>query len=168
MLNLRWEDIHFNHGKFGYVFVRGGKSKKARRAVSMTERAAATLNARPRLCEWIFPGDSLDKPMLVTSIDHQHAEVRDALELSKDFVVHSLRHTMLTRLGESGTDAFTIMRIAGHSSITISARYVHPSFESMERAIERLGNQGAHGGHTELRRAPANRRKSLKAQAKGA
>jgi integrase len=41
-----------------------------------------------------------------------------------DFVIHSLRHTMLTRLGEAGVDAFTIMRIAGHSSITVSQRSV--------------------------------------------
>jgi hypothetical protein len=53
-------------------------------------------------------------------------------------VVHSLRHTMLTRIGLLGVDAFTIMRIAGHSSITISQRYVHPSPESVERAFEKL------------------------------
>jgi len=34
---------------------------------------------------------------------------------------------MLTRLGESGVDAFTIMRIAGHSSIVVSQRYIHPT-----------------------------------------
>ena len=45
---------------------------------------------------------------------------------------------MLTRLGEAGVDAFTIMRIAGHSSITVSQPYVHPSSEAMERAIEKL------------------------------
>ena len=45
---------------------------------------------------------------------------------------------MLTRLGEPGADAFTIMRIAGHSSVVISQRYVHPSPESLERAFERL------------------------------
>jgi hypothetical protein len=37
---------------------------------------------------------------------------------------------------ESGVDAFTIMRIAGHSSITVSQRYVHPSPESVERAFQ--------------------------------
>jgi integrase len=41
-----------------------------------------------------------------------------------DFVLHSLRHTMLTRLGESGVHAFTIMRIAGHSNIVVSQRYI--------------------------------------------
>ena len=45
---------------------------------------------------------------------------------------------MLTRLGEAGADAFTIMRIAGHSSVTVSQRYVHPTPEGMERAFERL------------------------------
>ena len=45
---------------------------------------------------------------------------------------------MLTRLGLLGVDAFTIMKIAGHSSITISQRYVHPSPEPVESAFEKL------------------------------
>jgi hypothetical protein len=40
-------------------------------------------------------------------------------------------HTMLTRLGETGTDAFTIMKLAGHSSVTVSQRYVHPMLEAV-------------------------------------
>jgi hypothetical protein len=60
---------------------------------------------------------------------------------------------MLTRLGEAGVDAFTIMRIAGHSSITVSQRYVHPTSEAMERAFEKLEafNRGSasEGGHTD-------------------
>jgi hypothetical protein len=76
---------------------------------------------------------------LERSLDHQHEEVRDdTLKWSKEFVLHSLRHTMLTRLGEAGADAFTIMKIAGHSSVTVSQRYVHPTPKGMERAFERL------------------------------
>ncbi len=45
---------------------------------------------------------------------------------------------MLTRPGEAGADTFTIKRIAGHSSITVSERYVHPTPEGLERAFERL------------------------------
>jgi hypothetical protein len=37
-----------------------------------------------------------------------------------------------------GADAFTIMRLAGHSSVTVTQRYVHPTRESMERAFDRL------------------------------
>jgi integrase len=86
--------------------------------------------------EFVFPGRK-GKPILVTSLDHQHVNVRELLKMPEDFVVHSLRHTMLTRLGLLGVDAFT-MKIAGHSSITISQRYVHPSPESVERAFEKL------------------------------
>jgi hypothetical protein len=85
-----------------------------------------------------FPGESPDSPIVMTSLDHQHDDVRTALKLPEDFVVHSLRHTMLTRLGEAGADAFAIMRIAGRSSVTVSQRYVHPTPEGMERAFERL------------------------------
>jgi len=32
---------------------------------------------------------------------------------------------MLTRVGESGVDAFTILRSAGHGSIVVSRRYIY-------------------------------------------
>jgi integrase len=87
---------------------------------------------------WVFPGDKSDSPILGTSLGHQHDGVKAALKLPADFVIHSLRHTMLTRLGEPGADALTIMRIAGHSCVPVSQRYVHPTPEGMERAFERL------------------------------
>jgi site-specific recombinase XerD len=45
---------------------------------------------------------------------------------------------MLTRLAESGADAFAIQKIAGHSSILISQRYVHPTPERIEGAFTML------------------------------
>ena len=63
---------------------------------------------------------------------------RAFMGLPKDFVIRSLRHTMLTRLGESrvDADAVTVVRIAG--SIAISQRYVDPTAEAVERAFLRL------------------------------
>ena len=43
-----------------------------------------------------------------------------------------------TRLGESGADAFTIQKLAGHSSVEISQRYVHPTPARLEKAIDML------------------------------
>ena len=87
-----------------------------------------------------------------------HSKVREPLvngqrqqAFSNEFVLHGLRHTFLTRLGEAGTDAFTIMRLAGHSSVTVSQRYVHPTLDSCETAFERLeafngrANERLHG-----------------------
>jgi integrase len=60
------------------------------------------------------------------------------LKLPMDFVLHSLRHTFGTRLGESGSNAFTIMRLMGPSTVTVSQRYMHPSPEAVELAFERM------------------------------
>jgi integrase len=70
----------------------------------------------------------------------QHYRVRKALALPKDFVIHSLRHTFGTRLAAAGADSFVVMKLMGHSSMAVSAMYVHPKLgATMEQAIYRLG-----------------------------
>jgi hypothetical protein len=69
---------------------------------------------------------------------------------ARPFVLYDLRHTFLTRLGESGCDVWTLARIAGHSNIKQSSRYVHPSNDAVVEAIERMGGHNAGpqpGGH---------------------
>jgi integrase len=61
-----------------------------------------------------------------TILTHLDAKVRGALGLPAEFVLHSLRHTFCTRLGEEGTKAFQIRLLAGHHSVTVSEGYVHP------------------------------------------
>jgi integrase len=91
----------------------------------------------PSNCE---PGASVFVIQRGTSLDHLHAKVRTLMKKqdATDFVLHSLRHTMLTRFGETGADSFTIKKTAGHSSVTTSERYIHPSGETMERAFQKL------------------------------
>jgi len=150
LLNLRWEDIRFEPvgaAKYGSLRVAKGKSKNAERALSLTAGASAVLFARRKksVSPFVFPGDSADAPLLVTSLDHLHRRTceptvngKKQAVFPREFVLHGLRHTFLTRLGEAGADAFTIMRLAGHSSVTVSQRYVHPTLNSCETAFERL------------------------------
>ncbi len=49
-------------------------------------------------------------------------------------------------LGASGCDVWTLARIAGHSSIAMSSRYVHPSAEKVLDALAFLG--GHNIGHS--------------------
>lgn len=65
----------------------------------------------------------------------------------KGFEPYCLRHSALTMLAESGCDAFTLARIAGHSSITITQRYCHPQADAIERAFGKLSG-GHKFGHT--------------------
>jgi integrase len=141
-LSLEWKDVHLvpaNGAKFGYIKIRRGKSKNARRNVPLTERTRVMLEERKAQSSlaWVF-AENGKGPMLVSSLDHLHAEVRKTVNMSSEFVLHSLRHTYGTRLGEGGADAFAIMRLMGHSSVTVSQRYVHPTPETLERAVERL------------------------------
>jgi integrase len=139
---LEWRDITLkvSQGKrYGYLQVRRGKSATSIRTVSLTDRVSEMLMARKKAADtfYVFPARG-GGAVPGTWLDRQHDGVRRALKLPADFVLHSLRHSMLTRLGEAGADAFTIKEIAGHSSIVISQRYVHPSPEHRERAFERL------------------------------
>ncbi|HEY4933714.1 MAG TPA: tyrosine-type recombinase/integrase [Terriglobales bacterium] len=117
-----------------------------RRILPLTDKAAQMLcNRHQTACGELVFASRDGKRYLVTSINHLHQKARAIVGLGRDFVIHSLRHTMLTGLGESNVDVFTIVKIARHSSIKVSQRYVHPSPEAVERAFERLllsGNQG--------------------------
>lgn len=69
------------------------------------------------------------------------------------FEPYCLRHTALTRLAEAGCDAFTLAKIAGHSSISVTQRYCHPQAEAIELAFAKLpvivehSGGGTCGGH---------------------
>jgi integrase len=69
-------------------------------------------------------------------------------------VPYSLRHTFLTRLGESGCDVWTLARIAGHASINISARYVHPSEDAVLEAISKLDGRKIRHNQNDVAQLP--------------
>ena len=99
---------------------------------------------------WIWPAPTKDEHINHDSVKSQH---KKALQLSKvrAFEVYSIRHTFLTRLGESGCDVWTLARIAGHSNISISQRYVHPSEDAVFTALSRLGGHKiGHNGDLKL------------------
>ena len=140
-LALEWADVHLtpNGSQWGYLQVREGKSRNARRAIPLTERAHNLLAQRRAAVQTLFVfADEGRNPYRVSSLDHMHARTRNNLKLPPVFVLHSLRHTYLTRLGLLGVDAFTIMKLAGHSSVTVSERYVHPTPRAMADAVSRL------------------------------
>jgi integrase len=147
---LRWESITWMNGRHGTLLVTQGKTAAARRVLPMTSRVRTILESRWERAGkpadgWVWTAPTRSGHIESSSLKKQHQK---ALQLSgvRPFVLYSLRHTFLTRLGESGCDAWTLARIAGHSSIGISARYVHPSENAVLEAISRLG--GHKIGHT--------------------
>ena len=143
-LSLEWPQVRLDPpqgSKRGYITVLGEKSKSGRtRHVPLTARAEGILKklALPSDAGYVFRRRDGER-LLESSLAHTHKRIRTLLKMPPGFVLHSLRHTFGTRLGESGTaDAFAIMRLMGHASITTSQRYCHPTPETLERAVRRM------------------------------
>jgi integrase len=150
---MRWENVTWLNGRYGVLLVTHGKTAAARRVIPMTPRVRGTIETRWDAAQkpeegWIWPASTRSGHVEPSSLRKQHATTFKTLTIEaakrnekpvRQFVLYSLRHTFLTRLGQSGCDAWTLARIAGHASITISARYVHPSEDAVLDAMSRLG-----------------------------
>ena len=110
---------------------------------------------------WVFPSTARDGHLEQGTAKTQHsaaiakvnaetvkanARLQVAGEKSlplplRAFEPYVMRHTALTRMAPF-CDAFTLARIAGHSSITITQRYCHPQADAVEAAFSRFGNRG--------------------------
>ena len=148
---LRWESLTWTNGRNGTLLVTHGKTDAARRVLPLTVRARNILQKRWEATGsppegWVWGALTRSEHFEKSTLKKQH---KKALRLSRvrAFVLYSLRHTFLTRLGESGCDAWTLARIAGHSSVAMSARYVHPSEDAVLAALDRLS--GHNFGHSE-------------------
>jgi integrase len=139
--NLERQHVTFDDGCAVAVRVVKGKSKYSKREVPLTPRAASALEAclAKSKCEYVFTGKGGKHPLTRHYPSEQFRVIRDALNLDQDMVLHSTRHTYCTNLGAAGVDAFTIQKLAGHSSILISQRYVHSDAEAKQNAIKLLG-----------------------------
>ena len=133
---LRWESITWTSGRYGTLFVAHGKTPAARRLLPITKRVRGVLEShweaigRPNE-GWLWPAATKSGHIESSSLKKKHAKVFNTIatraregkgKTVRPFVLYSLRHTFLTRLGESGCDVWTLARIAGHSSIRISSR----------------------------------------------
>ncbi|MGA7622523.1 MAG: site-specific integrase [Candidatus Acidiferrales bacterium] len=158
---LRWEAITWANGRHGTLLVTHGKTEAARRVLPMTPRVRNILEIRWEAAGkpsegWVWSARTRSGHVESSSLKKQHARTFKTIaeqattsnvKSVRPFVLYSLRHTFLTRLGESGCDAWTLARIAGHSSIKISTRYVHPSEDVVLSAMARLG--GHKIGHSQ-------------------
>lgn len=142
LLSLDWRQVNLEPAKgarFGYVTVLSGKAKSSKsRNVPLSGRAVEVLKRQGKQAQGLVFHRPDGTPLEQSLLGQQQKRVRELLKMPGDFVLHSLRHTFGTRLGEAGADAFTVMRLMGHSTVTVSQRYVHPSPEALELAYERL------------------------------
>ncbi len=139
---LRWDYVTFDNGRHGTMLIPHGKTAAARRQVPFTPRVRALLEDRWKAAGmptqgWVFPAPTKSGHVEPSTLRGPHRNAIEAARL-QPFVLYTFRHTFLTRLGESGCDVWTLARVAGHSTVAISGRYVHPSDDAVQRAFSRM------------------------------
>ena len=135
-----------------YVFIPSGKTKFARRTLPLTYRASEIISRRmPISCrrytnngsKRFVMGVFKDDPGLLFPAKAAHQIVMRrhkaiCRSLGLDFRLYDFRHTYGSRMAMAGVDLMTLRELMGHSSITITQRYCHPTPEHKLAAIAKL------------------------------
>jgi len=109
--------------------VEQGKGRKDR-YVMLSPKLLETLRTywrleRPR--QWLFPGDSPERPLTPDGVQRACGEARLRAGLTKPVTPHLLRHAFAVHLLESGADIRTIQLLLGHGDLATTARYLRIS-----------------------------------------
>ena len=86
--------------------------------------------------EYLFNGDKPGKRYSMRSIQHlvQKALIKIGLD-SKNYSVHTIRHSFATHLVDNGTDLHTIKELLGHRSLQTTMQYLHLTSTRIDKVI---------------------------------
>ncbi len=93
------------------------------RVIGINQELLPVLKALPRSGRYLLGGDA---PLCVPdSMSRLFRKIRDKAELPASITLHSLRHTYITHLLESGVSLRRVQYLAGHARISTTERYIH-------------------------------------------
>ncbi|MCZ6905071.1 MAG: tyrosine-type recombinase/integrase [Acidobacteria bacterium] len=118
-----------------------GKTPAAKRTVPMTEEVWNLLKSRAIAVKgrYVFPSPkNPDTPIKGVRKGHDKSVARARIE--DHFKLYDLRHTYATRAVMGGVDLPTLAALLGHTSISMTMRYVHPAEEHKREAVGKLEN----------------------------
>jgi integrase len=86
---------------------------------------------------YLFP--HRDNPnKFLTSLKKAHEEALRKAEIKSRFRIYDLRHTLGSRTAMAVVDLATLKELMGHSQISMTMRYVHPTPEHKRQAVQKL------------------------------
>lgn len=128
---LRWRDC-----QQGFLWLYRTKNGRARR-LPIVDEIAAILAELPRRGEYVFVSWRTGKPYKSILMGFRSA-LRAAGIKTGDVVIHTLRHTAISRMMDANIDPRTIMEISGHSSLAELERYTHPREQRKAEALRAI------------------------------
>jgi integrase/recombinase XerD len=110
------------------IFIRKSKGNKDRYTI-LSKTNLSILRKYWQQCgrpkEYLFPGQSGDKPLSTASVRQALNETCEKAGITKKITVHTLRHCFSTHLLEAGTNIFALKLLLGHASISSTCRYLN-------------------------------------------
>ena len=129
ILSLRWDQC--GGGMVTFLRTKSGKPRR----FPISPVLAEVLAEQPTLTDWVFPNPRTQRPYTCVMASFRRALERAQITTG-DVTLHTLRHTALSRMIESGIDDYTVMAISGHSSTRMLERYTHPTESRKQAALE--------------------------------
>ena len=157
-VKLTWDRVNLDER---WIFIDAGKTKSARRKVPLTSRVVAVLSGLKAKADerakaatakktapvpWVFTRYKGKQPLTVGWASHEFGRIAKALELPKGAVMHSLRHSFASRLGNKGCATADLMALCGWESPQIAKRYTHLNDARMAEIVGFLEPKAAEAG----------------------
>jgi integrase len=150
VFRMRWEHVHWEKRLYFNPY---GKSRKSRRWIPISERAADVLKmrlysqstAKSRRCrkpvaasepsEWAFPSKKAKSGHL-TTIAKQFREARRMVGLPESLKLYGARHAFATYAVEATGNVFAVADVMGHEDLKTTRIYQHPELGAIRNAID--------------------------------
>ncbi len=122
------------------------QAKAGAREQPITENLATYLatymaQAIPKDAEWLFPSDkSASGHTVAIQKPFKAAAIEAGLDPTQ-VVRHTLRHTAVSHLVQSGVDLPTVQRISGHKTLAMVVKYAHRDGQHIRAAMDKLENR---------------------------
>ncbi len=101
----------------------------------MTEELRVALEGIPKTSDYVFPSFRRPGRPYRRILTGFRAALKDAGIMDPRVCLHTLRHTALSRMVESGVDLRTVMDVSGHSRLEELQRYTHPNEQAKAAAL---------------------------------
>jgi integrase len=99
-VKLTWDRVNLEER---WLFVDAGKTKAARRRIPLTSRVVTALEGlkakKAKDVPYVFTRHGGKQPLTVGLVSHEFGRIRKLLGLADGCVLHGLRHSFATRLG---------------------------------------------------------------------
>jgi integrase len=126
---LTWGQVDFDRCEITLKQTKNGTS----RVIPLNATVVAALTARRAL----VPKSPPSAPVFPTSPRYWWDDVRIAAKIP-DYRWHDHRHTFCSRLAMAGVNLVVIKELAGHKTLTVTARYAHLDDSAKRKAVDLL------------------------------